>query len=122
MMTVMNSFAAVPFLDVLVDLVRFPVWWYSGGLRAVGRWWRDALGDASDVLAIRVMAANLARPMYGDFSREGRLISFFLRLIWILVGSVLWLVWFLVMTAFVVGYLALLPASIVFILYAASNA
>lgn len=121
MMETMNSLAAVPLLDVIVDVVRFPAWWYSTGLAAVGRWWAVKLGDANDVLAIRVMAQNLTRPMYGDFSREGRLISFVLRLIWIVVASALFLVWFLLMSAFVVGYLLLLPGSIAFIAYSFTN-
>lgn len=93
-------------LEFLLDIVRFPVWWYTGGLKLVARWcWRSF-----ELARWRVSLGKFLRsffiPMYGDYTWQGRAISLFLRLF-----IVLWKTARVIVTA--VWYLALLAAWVV---------
>ncbi len=82
--------------ELVGEVLYFPVWWYTAGLRLAWRrmvrqWFR-----MYDRLGLRFLVINLGKPMYGDYTRSGKIISFFFRLI--LIGwSVLvlggWSVW-----------------------------
>lgn len=117
MMKAMNSFALQPLLDILLDIVRFPLWWYTGGAANAGRWYGAKLRDGADALALVILLKNFDRPMYGDYSREGRIISFFVRLVQLAVSFVLYAAWFsFVTTGFLIWFL-MLPAFVWFIGY-----
>lgn len=86
--------AAVFILRELIgDVLYFPVWWYSQGLtatwRALAREWLNAV----DRLSLRILLKNMGRPMYGDYSRSGRLISFFFRIFLVVVRGVFLILW-----------------------------
>ncbi len=88
----------------LGSIIFFPIWWYSlGFIRFVSRivsFWSNEQRS----LGFSVWLKNIFVPMYGQNDFAGRTISFFIRLIqiivrgtallfWILVGLVLMLVW-----------------------------
>jgi hypothetical protein len=93
--------------ELIGELLYFPVWWYSHGLastsRALTRKWYNLLNR----LAIPILARTMGRPMYGDYTRSGRVISFFFRLLllgtrlFVLVGWTLMLL--LALLAWVLG-------------------
>lgn len=66
--------------ELLLEVLYFPVWWYSRGLgntaRSLTRNWYRLLHR----LAIPILFRTMGRPMYGDYTRSGRAISFFFRL------------------------------------------
>jgi len=79
--------------ETLGELVYFPVWWYSVGLRTFSSWlWREWV-EVEERLSIRILLKNIGRPMYADYSRSGRIISFFFRIILILVRGFVLLLW-----------------------------
>ena len=69
------------FLDWLGEVLYFPVWWYGPGLKRilVHTWHR--IHNLSVNLALKIMLRNLFRPMFGQYDRAGRVISFFMRLL-----------------------------------------
>ncbi len=81
--------------DVLFDVVRFPFWWYTAGTKNVARFvWLELLAIVNR-LSLPILWRNLLKPMYGDYSRSGRIISLFMRLIvfgYNLVGFAIWTV------------------------------
>ncbi len=90
--------------ELVFDVVRFPVWWYSTGLKNAGRFWLSQVRAYGEKLSLRILFKNLLQPMYGDYSKTGRaisvglrLITFFARIIffvlWVAVVSVLFLIW-----------------------------
>lgn len=100
------------FRDVLFDVVRFPLWWYTTGTANAARFVWNELLSVADRLSITILFRNLLKPMYGDYSRSGRIISLFMRLIvfaFRVVGLTLWtvallaafLLWLLVLPAVV---------------------
>jgi hypothetical protein len=67
------------FRDILVDLVMFPIWWYSKGLLLMLRASAHTLRGYAQYLAIGVWIKNLFVPMFGQRDWQSRLISIFMR-------------------------------------------
>lgn len=81
------------FQEFLGEILFFPVWWYSDGLR---RWSFGVVNQVAAVeyrLGLRPLIKNIWRPMYGDRTRSGRIISFFMRLVLIAGNGVVVLIW-----------------------------
>ncbi len=105
-------------VEIIWDIIYFPIWWYSKGLVGVFQFCiTSASFHVNRRMALGIWVKNMFRPMYGDYTREGRIISFFMRLvvlIWKLVGTVLWLI--ILILIFIV-WIALPIAILYFILY-----
>ncbi len=85
-------------VEFLLDVVRFPYWWYSGGLVRVFRFCRDGLRAAAWRVSLGLFARYLFTPMYGDYTYSGRALSFVVRLVMLVWKSVrlsLAFVWYL---------------------------
>ncbi len=73
--------AAFLFREFVQDILLFPVWWYGKGLaKASAMLWRRTKEFVqrsrwSPVIWVK----NLFVPMYGDYTKSGRAISFFVR-------------------------------------------
>jgi len=69
------------FLQALISLIIFPFWWYTIGLKE--RFFKLIKGirNLAHNLALKIMFTYLFKPMFGEFSWSGRIISFFMRLI-----------------------------------------
>ena len=80
----------------MLDILYFPVWWYSFGLRVFVRaLWRELI-EVEERLSIRILLKNIGRPMYADYTRSGRIISFFFRVFLIVVRTAVLMVWFII--------------------------
>ncbi len=95
--------------QALAELAIAPLWWYTGGLLNVVRWWLQQLAEGAKRLSLRVLLSHWLQPMYGQYDTAGRIISFVLRTVvisWHILMMVLWLV---VVTVGLAAYI-LLPA------------
>lgn len=79
--------------ELILEILHFPVWWYSEGLvlawRRLERQWMAGV----DRTGIRFLLINMGKPMYSDYTRSGRIISFFFRIFllgWALITMGLW--------------------------------
>ena len=99
--------------DIVFDLITWPLWWYSAGL--IDAFFRmvDTFRQANDEVALTIWIKNIFVPMYGDYSWQGRLISFFMRVVQIIIRGLLVFGWF-VFAIFVFLIWILLP---LFVLY-----
>ena len=81
------------FLELIGKVLYFPVWWYSDGTKKVLFYvGREILGVAN-ALGIVILFKNLLKPMYGDYSKSGRIISFFVRIvqfIFLMIAIIIW--------------------------------
>ncbi|MFH0805122.1 MAG: hypothetical protein V1916_02915 [Patescibacteria group bacterium] len=81
-------------VEVILDILYFPVWWYSKGLTRVGRYCLESAAfHVNRRVGLGIWVRSMFKPMYGDFTWEGRIISGFMRifvLLWKLVSTVLW--------------------------------
>lgn len=86
--------------ELVGEILYFPVWWYTRGLvlawrRLERQWWR-----MFDRLGIRFLLVNIGKPMYGDYTRSGKIISFFFRLFlvgWSLIVLGVWSAWIMLL-------------------------
>lgn len=68
-------------LRPIFSLFYFPVWWYSQGFIKLISFVKKKIQSTSQKLSLKILFSHLFEPMYGDYSREGRIISFFMRVI-----------------------------------------
>lgn len=71
-----------------IDAITGPLWWYTGGLVFIGKWWRSRIAHAWQSIGVSVWFTNLFVPMFGQYDWQGRIISFFVRLFQVIVRSV----------------------------------
>lgn len=102
-------------VQILLDFLYFPLWWYSVGLgrtlAGVGRW----LGERFMVLGLGVWLKNLFTPMYGQSDFMGKVISFFIRLFQIFFRSIV-MFFFLILAFLAVLFWLALPVAVVYVL------
>lgn len=99
--------------DIILDVLNFPFWWYSVGLVNAFYRWLDTMRQANQELALTIWLKNIFVPMYADYSWQGRLVSFFMRLAQIIGRFVIFLLWLAVSLLFFILWL-ILP---VFVIY-----
>lgn len=104
------------FRELLFDAFRFPIWWYTAGAAKVFRYTVHEIADWSARLSLRIMWRNMFKPMYGDYTRSGRAISFFMRLIVFGAKSIVFVIWSVLLLTVSVVWLAL-PLAIGYFIY-----
>jgi len=83
------------FIDTLSNIFYFPIWWYGHGVKKRFLVFGKQIKKLSKTLALKIMFANYFKPMFGEYSRQGRIISFFMRTILLLWRLLLFLISFL---------------------------
>ncbi|HKM40486.1 MAG: hypothetical protein ACOXZ1_03260 [Patescibacteria group bacterium] len=78
-------------VQVIWDLVYFPLWWYSTGFIRLLKFLANFLRERWIVIGAGVWLKNLFRPMYGQSDFASRLISFFIRLFQIIFRFIVFL-------------------------------
>lgn len=80
-------------LDVIGNLLHFPIWWYSKGLLAAFRFSLNQIKAMANYFALPILFRFWFKPMFGQNDIWGRLISFGVRtvqLLVLLIGQTLW--------------------------------
>lgn len=90
----------------LLDVLYFPIWWYSRGIFKVVSWSGRFISARQKGLALGVWVKNVFTPMYGQHDWAGMLISFITRLLQIIVRSVVMLFWLLICFIVIICWLA----------------
>lgn len=80
-------------LDFLLDMIYFPVWWYTGGVKFIFFKCLDIFLRGNLLLAPSLWLKNIFVPMFGQWDFQGRLISFFMRLFQVFVRFIILLLW-----------------------------
>lgn len=99
-------------LDLLGDVVAFPVWWYTRGFAKFLAWCAGSARYQWQSIGLGVWLKNLFVPMFGQTDLWGRVISFFLRVFQVL-GRGLWFLVSLALLAALVALWALFPPALV---------
>lgn len=81
-------------IDFCLHLIYFPVWWYTGGMKRafLGTW--NLLRMVNSYLAPGLWLKNIFVPMFGQRDWQGRLVSFFMRLVNVIFRFLGLFVWF----------------------------
>lgn len=96
-----------------LHLITFPVWWYTVGLGLAWQSVRRHFWFGVHRSGITLFARHMGEPLYGDYTRAGRVISFFLRIFLLVFKFLALCLRTLVLAVFGLGYLLIIP----FILY-----
>ncbi|MBU1203437.1 hypothetical protein KKH39_05335 [Patescibacteria group bacterium] len=72
-------------IDLIGEILYFPIWWYTQGLKKMVLYVINSIQNTNRNLALTLMLKSMFKPMFGQYDREGRIISFFMRLILIIV-------------------------------------
>jgi hypothetical protein len=99
------------FLEAILDIFYFPIWWYTKGALHALRGCFNLFKQGNANLAPGLWLANLFVPMFGQFDFQGRIISFFMRLVQIIARTFALLLWLVLCLILFVCWL-LLPALI----------
>lgn len=74
-------------IDTILDVLYFPVWWYSRGLVLALKWTLKEISETQNFLGVHIWVANIFRPMYGQRDIQSKIISFFMRVFQIILRS-----------------------------------
>ncbi|MDD5071969.1 MAG: hypothetical protein PHQ42_04530 [Patescibacteria group bacterium] len=104
----LGLYAGKILIDLLRDIIYFPLWWYSRGLKQLTVRLKNFLVNKEKSLALFVWIKNIFRPMYSQYDWAGILISFFVRLFQIIFRGIFMLFW-LALALFILGLWLALP-------------
>jgi hypothetical protein len=97
--------------DLTLDLLYFPIWWYSTGLMERVNGAGELISSASRSLQIGVWIRNIFVPMYGAYDWQSRIISVFMRTVQIIGRTIALFFWvviaFVLFALYVFGPIAL---------------
>lgn len=85
--------------NLLWEIVSFPIWWYTIGVWKMLQWLGDQIVSEYRNLSLGLWLKNLLVPMFGQYDRTGRLVSFFMRLVQIIFRFFLLIIWFVLLVA-----------------------
>lgn len=104
---------------LILDTIYFPLWWYSRGFIKVARWAGKSLIAVEQTASLKLWLKSMFKPMFQDYTKEGRIISFFMRLILLIFKLVGVGAWAVILLALIIAWLAL-PIGTVWLIIASS--
>ena len=90
-------------LDWVGEILYFPIWWYTLGLKRIFLFVWNSIKNANRNLALGLMFKHMFSPMFGQYDKQGRAISFFMRFILIifrLIAFVFMLIFYIIVLIF----------------------
>ncbi|MFA6043137.1 MAG: hypothetical protein WCV85_01450 [Patescibacteria group bacterium] len=107
------------FREFVQDILLFPVWWYGKGLAkaSTALWHRTTEFVQRSRWSPVIWVKNLFVPMYGDYTKSGRAISFFVRTVVALALTVVLVVVLLIYLAAFCLYLLAPVLTVYYVLY-----
>jgi len=111
-------------LEAALDVIYFPLWWYTGGVKHAARWCFDLLKNGNRTLAPGLWLQNIFVPMFGQYDWQGKLVSFFMRTVqvvarsialwfWLMACVVLFLMWLILPVVVLYGLVTVVPSRVV---------
>jgi hypothetical protein len=105
-MPVAKSVGKAVFGDVIGGIAYAPIFWYSRGTVDAAKYCLNLVRRRFLELGVGVWIRNIFVPMFGQRDLAGILISFFMRLLQIVVRSIAFALWAVFAVALFVLYLA----------------
>lgn len=84
-------------LDIVREILYFPIWWYSVGLLRAAKFFGQRIKNAEVRLGVGVWVKNIFTPMFGQRDIAGVLISFFMRVFQIIIRTLVLFLWIILM-------------------------
>lgn len=108
-------------VEVVLDILYFPVWWYTAGFIKLLRMCGERLVDTARNLSLGIWLRNMFTPMFGQYDWQGRMISFMMRVFMLIFKLIVFFIWMILLFVLIVVWLAG-PAVIVwYLLFQVAN-
>jgi len=91
----LNIFKLI-FIDLLLEVIYFPFWWYSSGLYKTGSFCIEQIKKQWNNMGFSIHFKFLFKPMYAQRDFTGRIISFFARLVQLIFKLFIFLIFVLI--------------------------
>lgn len=101
------------FIDLIGDIIKFPFWWFSKGIKKSAINFAKSISNMRDSLGIGIWIKNLFKPMFGVRDWQGKIISFIVRVAQIIARSIFFFVFIILRFAIFILWIAL-PVLIIF--------
>ena len=109
-------------LEAALDIVRFPLWWYSSGLLRTLRFAKEMIIGYERSLAVGIWVKNMFVPMFGQYDWQSRIISVFMRFVNVIGRGIGLLVVSIVIVMIAVAYMVLPIVAGLMVVYSALSA
>ncbi len=103
-------------VDLIGDILYWPIWWFTKGLVKTARLALGSVTSQEKQLGLTIWVKNIFTPMFGQYDIEGRIISFFARLIQIIVRSIILFIWTIIVVLLFILWL-ILPVIVAYEIY-----
>src|SRR3989339_665937 len=80
-------------LECVVDIIYFPIWWFTAGARHALLFCVGLVQEANAMMAPGLWLKNIFVPMFGQWDWQGRIMSFFMRLANVIIRSICLTIW-----------------------------
>lgn len=100
------------FIDLIGDMIRFPFWWFTKGLKKSAINFSKSIANTRESLGIGIWIKNLFKPMFGVRDWQGKIISFIVRVVQIIARSIFFLI-FIILRLIIFIFWIILPALII---------
>lgn len=104
-------------IDVVGDILYWPIWWYTRGLKKLVFYIYHEMAYFENRLGLRMWLKNLFKPMYGQYDWQGRIISFFMRLVVLVYKLIKFILWIFILFIILFVWVLLLPFSLYQIIF-----
>jgi len=94
-------------VELVGDIIFFPLWWYSKGLFDFLKSQLQFLENRQKGLALAVWIKNIFKPMFGQNDWQGKLISVIMRIFQIIIRSIAMMFWILVSFLLIIFWISL---------------
>ncbi|MDD5109594.1 MAG: hypothetical protein PHI63_00055 [Patescibacteria group bacterium] len=102
-------------LDLVGKVLYWPLWWYTVGFQKLMTITAGNVLEEEHQLGVVLWWKNLFVPMYGQYDWQGRIISFFMRLVIGIARIALLVVWFAFSLTVIVAWVLVLPLAAYFL-------
>jgi len=96
--------------DVVLDALYLPLWWYTKGFLGTIMFLGSQTQTMVQSIGLGIWLKSMFKPMYGVRSVQGRIISFFMRLVVLIWKLLFFIVWVILMLVMILCWLVFLPA------------
>ena len=97
--TILKKCLKLILLEGILEIIYFPFWWYSKGLKnAFIKFWKSIVYRENQ-LALIIWTKSLFKPMYAQTDWQGKIISFFFRLLFLVIKTIkiiLWIIFYFI--------------------------
>jgi hypothetical protein len=100
-----------------LNILTFPIWWYSTGLGLIWKWYKKKNHYVLERTGLLLFARHMFEPLYQDYSKSGLIISFFLRIFFLILKSIFFCLNAVFYGLGVLVYIFTLPLIIIMIVF-----